>query len=470
MRKLPQGLPDNIDKLKAQLEAQSQKSRITQVREYRIITALFGGGVEPNHADPITVVRATEVRGHLRFWWRATRGGQYATLAELQAAEAAIWGTAATPNGKVGQSAVWVEVEVLERGEPLTVRWTKRRELQPPSCDVGDPSSPLSYVAFPLREEKDETGTSKSPQPVLSMVRFAVTFSYVEQVEVPSLPTPLVVATELDAALWAWETFGGIGARTRRGFGALRCESINGKPNTYLPPATRERVLAWLDEKLREYGVVQQNLKEDNVPLLPMAFNNDNCWVGTIANNNHHAKPIAEQDAVNTWVGLFTKMKEFRQQRKKSNPPGRNRWPEPDAIRRLTKRRSRRHGNDVSDVDKFPRAAFGLPMQFKFKDSDDPDGKNPLLPKQDKEVLERFASPLILKPLACSDGVIGLALILANTAVPTTLSIETSRGKKNVSSDLTSDEAVKLKRVDNEEPLLGTETDVLKAFLRFLQR
>ena len=50
---------------------------ISQVRQYELITPLFGGGVEPAVADPVTVVRGSEIRGHLRFWWRACRGGQF---------------------------------------------------------------------------------------------------------------------------------------------------------------------------------------------------------------------------------------------------------------------------------------------------------------------------------------------------------------------------------------------------------
>ena len=59
------------------IEKRAEDKRITQVRRYKVITPLFGGGVDPAKADPVTVVRATEIRGHLRFWWRATRGGQF---------------------------------------------------------------------------------------------------------------------------------------------------------------------------------------------------------------------------------------------------------------------------------------------------------------------------------------------------------------------------------------------------------
>ncbi len=42
---------------------QDNQKYIKEVRRYKVITPLFGGGVEPGTADPITIVRATEVRG-----------------------------------------------------------------------------------------------------------------------------------------------------------------------------------------------------------------------------------------------------------------------------------------------------------------------------------------------------------------------------------------------------------------------
>jgi CRISPR/Cas system CMR-associated protein Cmr1 (group 7 of RAMP superfamily) len=40
----------------------------------RIVTALYGGGVEAGMIDTLTPFRAPSVRGHLRYWWRATCG------------------------------------------------------------------------------------------------------------------------------------------------------------------------------------------------------------------------------------------------------------------------------------------------------------------------------------------------------------------------------------------------------------
>src|SRR5689334_14246615 len=68
---------------------------IEQKREYQLITPLYGGGVTPGEADPVTIIRATEIRGNLRFWWRATRGRLFGDdrVAMLKR-EGEIWGAA----------------------------------------------------------------------------------------------------------------------------------------------------------------------------------------------------------------------------------------------------------------------------------------------------------------------------------------------------------------------------------------
>jgi len=41
---------------------------ITETRSYRLITPLFGGGVKAGVNDPITPIRASGIRGQLRFY------------------------------------------------------------------------------------------------------------------------------------------------------------------------------------------------------------------------------------------------------------------------------------------------------------------------------------------------------------------------------------------------------------------
>src|SRR5713101_1257785 len=74
---------------------------------------MYGGGVEPGKADPLTVVRTPSIRGHLRFWWRGTRGWRCSTLQELYSREREIWGSSDNP------SPVTLEVEQPSTEEPI---------------------------------------------------------------------------------------------------------------------------------------------------------------------------------------------------------------------------------------------------------------------------------------------------------------------------------------------------------------
>ena len=118
-------------------------------RTYTLLTPLFGGGVEPRYADPVTTVRGTEVRGQLRFWWRAVRGWQaQGSLERLFALEAAIFGSA----GEGGASPVSVEVELREEDEETTPFRDERGKKTPKAVK----EVPHPYLAFPLqRNEKD---------------------------------------------------------------------------------------------------------------------------------------------------------------------------------------------------------------------------------------------------------------------------------------------------------------------------
>ncbi len=317
---------------------------LTWERTYTLLTPLFGGGVEPKEADPVSVVRATEVRGHLRFWWRALRGWQAkGSLGELRKLESALFGSA----GEGGASPVAVEVEILERG----------REVHP-FTDVPGKKFPRAhpevahpYLAFPLRR------TEQDPQnyPVRVGVSFRLRLRFPERVK------NLNLAEELEAALWAWETFGGIGARTRRGFGALLRQGAKAP--------TEEEVREGLRRYSREAGW------PEGVPhLTPQSL--------------VRVVPLS-------WRELAEGYQAFRQARPGGGTknPGRSLWPEPDEVRRLTGKHAPTHP-PRHPVRKFPRAQFGLPIIFHFKDKGDPSDTT-LQPRE----AERRASPLLFRPL-----------------------------------------------------------------------
>jgi CRISPR-associated protein Cmr1 len=296
-------------------------------RTYTLITPLFGGGVEPREADSVSVVRATEVRGQLRFWWRALRGWQAkGSLEELRNLEGALFGSA----GEGGASPVAVEVEVLERGEDVEV------------AQYGPKYGPAVqwYLGFPLR---GEGGWAR----VKEGVAFRLRLRFPERVK------SLNLAEELEATLWAWETFGGIGARTRRGFGALLREGAS--------PPTEEEIREGLGRYAREEGWpygVSHLTPQSLVRVVPLS-----------------------------WKELARRYQAFRQTRS-GRSPGHSLWPGFDEILRLTGRHA------PSPVPKFPQAHFGLPIIFRFKDK----GDHPKATLKPREA-ERRASPLLFRPL-----------------------------------------------------------------------
>lgn len=419
--------PPSIQAPAVKLEAPA--SVISQTRYYKVITPLFGGGVSPAEADPVTIIRATEVRGHLRFWWRATRGWVLKTLTEMKSEEERIWGSSAAP-GKPGPSGLTIQVKILNRGSIYQAKNRKGETI----LNAGHPSSIDGYVAFPLRDRKNPV--------LLENVEFELVITF-----------PSAYKDAIDASIWAWEVFGGIGARTRRGFGALQCIQVDGKP---FPLPTKQAFNQFLIKGIADH--VAHGVKAlEGVPHLSRSLTYK-------AVAGAHMKSVMD-----SWRYLVGKLQSFRQMR--SGKFGRSHWPEPDAIRRMTRRSAAKHKTAVSNLDKFPRAKFGLPIIYQFKEYD-----VNLIPGDPKPTTlqganhDRLASPLILRPIACSDGAVGLAAILEWTpnpgdesyTPPGGLVLKDAPGNPHVYSNLTPKEAASI-------PPLNGQADILQAFLEFLK-
>lgn len=404
---------------------------VRMTRDYTLITPLFGGGAEKQQADAVTVVRGSEVRAHLRFWWRAVRGGAYGgDLAKMKAREDEIWGAPADTSGRQRQDdaakpkpppTVQLALTVTDRGKKLEVIGrsgkNKGREVH-----VGAPDSPYGYVAFPLYQ------TDKNSF-VLAGVKFTLTLTCATE-----------HVKEVEAALWGWETFGGIGARTRRGFGAVTCTNV-----AEARPASPQQFGQWLEAALDRYTIKGRWPKE--VPYLDLNLSTFRI-VG------------AFDDPTAAWEHLIARLREFRQYRVdkgtgKRSPYGRSVWPEPREIRRLVALPRKQQGAPAST--RFPRAAFGLPIIFQFKDS------NPV--KQVELNLsehDRLASPLILKPLQCANGKsVALAVLLKTPALPPGDHLELDG--HHVSAQLSPADAAAITPLDKNQ-------NVLDAFLAWLMK
>ncbi len=380
---------------------------IKQERKYQLITPLYGGGVTPAEPDPISVVRATEIRGHLRFWWRACRSGHYGTLESIKQAEDDLWGTAGT---KQGGGPSHVQIEVSEYSVDNSHAFLN---IAPP------------YAVFPLRQTPNK--------PLYVGVSFTLIIYF-----------PSAQRQEVEAALRVWEIFGGIGARIRRGFGALHLVSVDGVSNSDLPNSTQEEARTWIQQQL-EQCVVQGTYP----PGLPH-----------LTHSTKFKITPSEEDAMDVWHNLINRLASFRQARK--GPRGRSYWPEPEAIRTITGQRYDERHPPLNHPTKFPRAAFGLPIIFHFKYSNLGEPPDTTLEGR-REESRRFASPLILRPLVCKDDrAVGIALLLDGSRIPAPGGIILDYDPTStVDTQLTPTEARAI-------PVLHGQTDVLQAFMNYL--
>jgi CRISPR-associated protein Cmr1 len=354
----------------------AEDRRGTDLRyEINVVTPLFGGGAKTRELDPVTLIRATGVRGHLRFWWRATRGANCASIVDLRKREGEIWGTTSEP------SPIVIEVKILSTGitelcgefetKPSGRRAFEFRSGYPP------------YALFPFQpNEKKDIPAAKAARGVKFELRV-------------KLPSEL--KSDFEAAVWGWVNFGGIGARTRRGCGALYSQPF--------APRSTEEIGGWFETWLESFGV--ERMPEWGWPALgaaPLILR----------------KPMQANKA---WEEAITAMRDFRQGYDigRNAGPGRSRWPEPDSIRALTGYADPRHVGSITimrpkDNPAFPRAAFGLPIVFQMRHDPFP-GEVELYPVEYENgrvvELTRMASPLILKPLAIGDGKQSVPLILA---------------------------------------------------------
>lgn len=441
---------------------------IRQTRQYRLITPLFGGGAITKKADEVKIIRETEIRGQLRFWWRAIRGGQFSSIEEMKQFEDSIFGNTEK------ESSVKISVSNITEESREIAYWVEERtdfygNTKP---DAKSLSKVPSYASFPLQPDKNQRKIIgwKSEEFV-----FGVTFQM--KLEVPKVikieNEEKNIEIEIEAMLWAWETFGGVGARTRRGFGAIELVGITGnKKNKPLDSKEDEEIL-----RIGKFSSTDfEKFFNKKIVRLTKDFQGKGVDkdVPYISINSAY-KIIPFSKSQQAWEHLIKKLKDFRQFRKmKKDVTGKLKqsisyWSEPDVIRRIVKKKisptpSFAHPDNAhfDKLQKFPRAEFGLPIVFSFPQSNEPEVTE-LLPTGKT----RLASPLILKPVGCSDGrAVALALIL-ETSKDIFKNVHLFNQKKPKTDYGKVDIHLKSGEEKLIEPMktLG-ETDVLKAFLK----
>lgn len=356
----------------------------------RIITPIYGGGVESRIPDREMPFRLTSINYQLRFWWRLhkikelrERGIDGEQLSKkLFEEECQLWGALA---GK-RQYPSKVKMKIMN------IQFVNSKNYQecyryPPDTTKGNYKGFQygipSYALFPGQgkppekrhnppEPNELPATVIYPKPV---IRFQLRLACFDASKL----------SEIELALRFWASFGGIGGRTRRGLGSV---------------------------EVSENGVLLE-------PVDQAEAHKFGCEL--------RMKALCEKP-ITAWQQAITALQDFRQgvnqgrsaktilikledgSTKTITKPGRSFWPEANVIRQLAGHHLPRHRlPKIVPKTNFPRAAFGLPIVFHFKDGSKTDEmewfncdpKDCVLKPQGKE---RLASPLIIKAMVTESG------------------------------------------------------------------
>lgn len=346
--------------------------------DYTLVTPMYGGGVDAHKVDEKMPIRSSAIRGQLRFWWRLLAqqpSWKLGNADDIRRAEFALWG--GMDDKDPVASKVLIKVSTV--GKAKVEQWATYEGNRL----VAKSWAALPYALFPA-QGNTQRGKEEDPHELVQaglQWQLAINFTQGKPHK-PERPNfnPNITTDEEDqvweAIRW-WSNFGGVGARTRRGLGAVQLLNIStGVPQTLLNPITVE---------------------EAHLAGCQLALGK------------------SKSNAYDVWQLAVNKLKEFRQGQAigRNGERGRSKWPEADAIRSATGCSLERHKKPVSDAGSiFPRAAFGLPIIFHFTEKkEDKDIKGlqnhepmdtSLNPVINDDVADRMASPIILRPILVS--------------------------------------------------------------------
>ena len=352
--------------------------------ECELVTPMYGGGVQSTVVDTKMPIRVASIRGQLRFWWRllAKNKWKLGGAKAIRKAEFDLWGGMSDGDEDGKASKVLLRVENISglATEPWAIFEEKPtgvgyKTIPTPKKAWAD----VPYILFPAQGKKPDSIKAEIPHSLAKAgLKWDLKFAFI-----PSI-TNQEQSQVWETLRW-WANFGGVGARNRRGLGAVYVTS-----NLY-----QDKILPLNQEDIDEV---------------------QGCKIVIRAANKERE---STKSAYQAWKESVDKLRSFRQVNigRKTNS-NRSRWSEPDAIRHYTGQSSPQHSDRLTLDNIFPRAVFGLPIIFKFQNdgntSSDEPAQTSLQPVYKNELLERLTSPLILRPYYTGKGWQASVLLLPN--------------------------------------------------------
>ena len=425
-------------------KAESPSSVVSTVYHCTLVTPMFGGGVKAREVDENQPIRAAAIRGQLRFWWRLlNRLDDQGEVKESQALfkeEREIWGGLGDVK-TLARSRVWLRVRNVKGvkttpAAKIVIKKGKER------IDWGELND-VSYVLFSATSADSSKPEGFIAKLLMRGARFDLEIGW-------HGPEDLKKWGAVREAVACWASFGGVGARTRRGCGAIKVTDATG---------------------------VLLSLPKDRL---------EKCGCQIRVTNEFGSAREAWRYAVGR-LKKFRQGKGFARNGRDPKTPGQSLWPEADSIRRITKMHYKEKGGKKTHQPRnnperaFPRAMFGMPIITHFKDARkkgaidgtdcDPDDTE-LLPVQadSRDPYNRMASPLILRPVPKSEKewmAVALLLPIDHLKDIKLLLRDTESGRSWLMGRkyLWSDEFA-----DDVLPLNGLPANPLDAFMEFFSR
>jgi CRISPR-associated protein Cmr1 len=194
---------------------------------YRVTTPMFLGGAE-QQAD----LRLPSFKGVLRFWWRALAWDRVKDVSQLRDEEAALFGSS---DERVGQSKVLMR---LDRITTIPTALSPPEQLRDGTQVVGSGARYLGYgvmEAFASRNKNAVEGQLTRP---CFPAPFTFTVNMLLKAGIKPEQTDEVAQT-----LKVLGLIGGLGSKSRKGYGSLTLLSLKlDDKETWPPPATAEKV------------------------------------------------------------------------------------------------------------------------------------------------------------------------------------------------------------------------------------
>lgn len=404
--RIPEIAPPDPDEL---LDKLTRKGLVSRTYCVRTITPIFGGGVEPGHADPELPARPRALHAHLRWWWRLLQSHQNNwTTEELFKREAEIWGKAA----KEGDGGGWLEVRVTLCNSPVLAPYQEEVEKNGKRKSyVTKHFTKYRYALQGADAEKDDQGrVTRIKELILPGLEFKLQLTW------PGAVFPECVK---EAVRW-WACFGGIGARWRRGLGAVQVKTQDGAAWHILPAVeqTEAKNRGGCELRLREPPLGNAEEAADKALKKLWAFRQE---LGLARDCRAYTPQEIQR-------GRIKRRKDGTYPPK----PLQSFWPEANAVRDIVWGEKKIPAENRFDFENnpkhpisatgtphwFPRVHFGMPLRIWFKDGQWKKNWAPNFELDPEEatvvpdVYERMASPLILRPMPWGDGTFCPAALL----------------------------------------------------------